>query len=157
MGRTVEQKPWAKTQPLRRDQVTQLERLAARLSALTDDELYKLRMEWGDVVERLYAERDELDAEMLAQMALSDVLVVEINYRLGVVWNAESEMMGGHRVHISKDDETLGMWRGRCAPRWEYTDGEQPCWEGPERTHVEDAIEDARRHHPGHEPWHIEY
>ena len=152
-------KLWSKRQALRQDQLTQFELLAARLSALNDDKLEKMRVEHGERVARLRFEKGTgddawLDAELLAEMAFADILVGEINYRLGVVWDAESEMMGGHRTPVSKDDETLGTWRAKCAPWWENE--AEYCWEGSERPYVEDAIEDAQRHNPGYEPWHVE-
>lgn len=145
MGRPVN---WSKTQPLRADQVRQFELVAARLAELSDDALARMRMEWGDRVGRLCAEKGELDSELAAQMALSDVLVTELNYRLEVIYAAESELMGGHRVSIDQDGVTMGPWRAYCSP----TLVGETCWKGPERAHIEDAIEDGRRHHPGYEP-----
>ena len=137
--------------------------LIERLQALTDSQLAGLAARQREQLDpsagQLIGGRMVWDDDPIEGVgwALYDLRVAEANYRLGVIWNTESEMQGGHRTHVSKDDETLGMWRARCAPWWEYTGGEEkPCWEGPERSHVEDAIEDARRHHPSHEPWHIE-
>ncbi|HVR78739.1 MAG TPA: hypothetical protein VMS99_10135 [Acidimicrobiia bacterium] len=132
---------------LREDQERVYTRVADTLGALTDEELREVERVLVDIV--LDRSKDQLDSPVArVWRALADLRVEETNYRLDVVWAAEADLMGGHRVDVDQDGVTMGLWRAFCCP----TLLGELCWEGPERKHREDAIEDGRRHNPGHEP-----
>ncbi len=136
-----------------------LRRLVGALRALEDDQLEVL-------VQRVKARSQELiqetvtdlhDGEQLKASLADPVNQVEFAFealvgnepyrRHHVLDSLEAEMAGGHLVSISYGDE-LDTFAACCDPRPD-TDGF--CWEGPDRATIDDAVEDGRQHHPGHE------
>ena len=58
----------------------------------------------------------------------------------------EADLAGGHLVSVWRGDD-LSKFRAYCNPG-----GADFCWVGPDRDTTEEATEDGRTHHPGHEP-----
>lgn len=126
--------------------------LVAKLRALTDDQLAEA--ERAASLALLESARAHVDYDSAVedpvfglQWAFAVVIQNEQARRRVVLSSLEVDMAGGHRVVIVED---LGTYYAVCDNQ-PGTDCD-PCWEGPDRTHIEDAFEDGRRHHPGHEP-----
>jgi hypothetical protein len=99
------------------------------------------------MIEGLQAGEDWRSPRIQTLSQLGDLAVNEVNHRLAVIWHAEAEMQGGHRVRVTKHLNRHGAFNALCHPS--IDDDAGFCWEGPDRDTIEEAEADARRHHPG--------
>ena len=91
------------------------------------------------------------DPVFMVRGAFRDLIGGEQTRREYVLASMSADLAGGHRVLVGCGDapDTFAAY---CDPRPPGSF----CWEGPDRdTHAE-AVEDGRKHHPGHEPEVIE-
>lgn len=134
-------------------QTLRFERVAAAFRNLDDEALVQVTGALRRlVIDSLEDGHEWEDPTPQAFAAVSDIAADEENYRLGVVWNAEAEMRGGHFVNVSDDWSERGTFQALCFPEWDDGGGGRTCWEGPVRATYEEALEDGKRHNPGFEP-----
>lgn len=132
--------------------------LAHALQQLTDKQLDELhhhlfegRPESFPPIESPFAEVPREAIAMARTInCMSDLIDAEKNHRRAVIYNAETEMMGGHRVTVGWCIDARYTWQAICDPVWD--DETRRCWVGPPRDTKEAAIEDGRAHHQGYEP-----
>lgn len=133
--------------------------LAHALQQLTDEQLDELHRHLCDSRPESFppidaTPFDEVPRGVIAMArtinCMSDLFVAEKNHRRAVIYNAETELMDGHRVRVEWGVDVRDTWQAICDPVWD--DEAHRCWTGPPRDTKEAAIEDGRAHHPGYEP-----
>jgi hypothetical protein len=140
--------------PLRRAQEEKVTEIFSRLRALTDDQLKELQARFAHIEELANAGTPAAFSEAWenpvarAHFALYDLILEEMENRHDTLRAVEADFAGGHLVEVGYGDEP-GTFCAYCVP--DYRD-EEGCWYGPDRATVEEALEDGRQHHPGHEP-----
>lgn len=124
--------------------------VAKPLRQMTDSDLDGAQSIIGNLREILEGRGEESTAELVG--ALAFFINAERDDRKRLLWNAQADLAGGHKVVVSTafaDDDAYQAW---CEPEWVGDSGNRMCWEGPQRATLEEAVEDGRAHHPGHEP-----
>lgn len=142
------------------DQLEDTDRIAERLRALTDEDLDRFHTEVAAAAtaeaKRRAADGEGLKVEEWSSDPVSQVwteLVCmasnEKVRRRVALHRMEADLQGGHLVEVLEGRE-LDTYSAVCDPLME--EETISCWAGPDRATVDEAIEDARAHHPGHEP-----